>query len=1701
MKKYIHTLQRALFAFAVLGITAIPVIADFTPTSPAFPHGLGIVRQTGGCSASTDNKCYNGLSFPSFNNYTDSTIGGVSHVGITDERRFLVAANLGPNGTNTANYANSTSVNVGDIILTRAYIHNNATKGLESGNATNVKIGMTGFTNAGSGYFYSTAGTSISLNQFTSAENATPASVSDDTVITSANGSPIKLMFYDTTGAIQSTVNPKTINQANFFSGGANIGTVAGCSETSFYVYVYMRVISGETPKYDLKINKYVGKDQSQVDAKTYTGANPISLNVGDTVYYRIDYQNLSTSTATPVGTKIYDDYDETKLDITWLPSTCSNDGTKITCNALDLAPNQSTYLYYTAKIKAGVAANTIVQNAAEIKPTTDEDINQANDTTYAQVKVLSASYDLKIDKYVGATQAEADTKAYTGTNAKTLKAGDFAYYRIDYQNLSTSTATPVGTKVYDDYDQAKLDIHWLPQECSHDGNKITCNAYDLSPGQIHTFYYIAKIKTSVTANTVIPNNAEVKPLTDADTNDANDHTVAQVKIIESAVCGDGAKTYPATTTAYPAGTVFCAKGTAVPTTPAFPNLGQTVTWTCQSTSGGINATCSATRENSTQYDLKIDKYVGATQAEADASKKEIVAQPGQTITYKLLYQNLSTSLATPVNTRIYDDYDETKLNITWLPSGCTNDGTKITCVAYDLKPTQSHIFYYTAQVKSTVASGATIDNTAEIKPLTDNDTNQANDTSSARVTVNAPVSGECGDAAKTYLASDTQYPPSSIFCNKGTAEPSTPNFPLPGQTVSWICKGISGGADKTCSANRPSSPIDVSILKSVTPTQTTAGSTVTYTLKYQNLTAGTTATGTVIKDFFDNKNLDATTFQFQPPTGVTCTVTQDPDPLVAIIQGKFIQCTIGNLAASDGEKTITYTAKVKSTTANGTSINNIAKIAATNEDTTKLNNNSATAIVTVGTAQTPTPTPTPTTTPLDVTILKSVTPTQTTAGSTVTYTLKYQNLTSGTTATGTVIKDFLDNSNLDLSTLQINAPTGVTCALVEDPDPLVAIYQGKFIQCTIGSLAASDGQKTITYTAKVKSTAANGTNINNVAKIAAMNEDATKLNNNSATAIVTIGTAQTPTPTTTPLDVSILKSVTPTQTTAGSTVTYTLKYQNLTAGTTATGTVIKDFFDNKNLDATTFQFQPPTGVTCAVTQDPDHLVAIYQGKFIQCTIGSLAASDGQKTITYTAKVKSTAANGTNINNVAKIAATNEDQTKLANNTATATVTITNGPTPTPTPATPTCGTAAGSYTSTTESYPSGSTFCSVGTVSPSSPSFPAQGSSASWTCTSGTQTVSCSANRSSSGGGGSSGGGSSGGGSSRGGGGGGGCNTTSTIDLNITKYVKTSTGDYVLANSRDAAALINENKPNTLTYKVVVNNTGDASAYEVVVSDTFSSESGMTQSNVKTISGATYADGKFKMVQPVGANGKQEFTYTATVKGSSSSIGKNTAKIEGFSRSYTCPKISSEKGVGRTSVAYVKAGGIINPKEGGYQLLKSVDKQVVKAGDIVVYTLTLKNTGDIDMKDVVLSDRFPAEFLEPTEEFTSFLKNDRMLQFKQKFLPARAEMTQVVKMKVRENVPKGTEIKNTLTATSLNIPMNDTADAMVTVGESTVAKPTCPAGYSWNASTNKCVKKWIKATPKSGPEAPLLALGISLLGLAIFMRRRTLAQYISSKF
>jgi uncharacterized repeat protein (TIGR01451 family) len=68
------------------------------------------------------------------------------------------------------------------------------------------------------------------------------------------------------------------------------------------------------------------------------------------------------------------------------------------------------------------------------------------------------------------------------------------------------------------------------------------------------------------------------------------------------------------------------------------------------------------------------------------------------------------------------------------------------------------------------------------------------------------PIHGVCGSRATHYSHSETSWP-AGTFCSVGNASPSNPLFPAQNSTVTWICQGINGGQNASCSATRGTAP------------------------------------------------------------------------------------------------------------------------------------------------------------------------------------------------------------------------------------------------------------------------------------------------------------------------------------------------------------------------------------------------------------------------------------------------------------------------------------------------------------------------------------------------------------------------------------------------------------------------------------------------------------------------------------------------------------------------------------------------------------------------------------------------------------------------------------------------------------------------------------------------------------------------------
>ncbi|MGL5153253.1 MAG: DUF7507 domain-containing protein [Clostridium sp.] len=182
-------------------------------------------------------------------------------------------------------------------------------------------------------------------------------------------------------------------------------------------------------------------------------------------------------------------------------------------------------------------------------------------------------------------------------------------------------------------------------------------------------------------------------------------------------------------------------------------------------------------------------------------------------------------------------------------------------------------------------------------------------------------------------------------------------------------------------------------------------------------------------------------------------------------------------------------------------------------------------------------------------------------------------------------------------------------------------------------------------------------------------------------------------------------------------------------------------------------------------------------------------------------------------------------------------------------------------------------------------------------------------------------------------------------IDPNNNGFVKTADKEYVKIGD-------------VVTYTVLVNNTGNTPAINVVVQDTVPVGATFVDNSV-TINGTPVTGVNPNVGIPVGTINPNTQT-TIKFKVVVTSVPNpnklvNTATINyNFTVDPNNPGGGSGGGVTKPVVVTVNTANISN-NDGG--LVKSVDKAYASVGDLITYTISLKNTGNVAAQNVVLLD------------------------------------------------------------------------------------------------------------------------------------------------
>ena len=389
----------------------------------------------------------------------------------------------------------------------------------------------------------------------------------------------------------------------------------------------------------------------------------------------------------------------------------------------------------------------------------------------------------------------------------------------------------------------------------------------------------------------------------------------------------------------------------------------------------------------------------------------------------------------------------------------------------------------------------------------------------------------------------------------------------------------------------------DMAVTLAASPNPVTSGSNITYTIVATDNGPSAADNATLVMSIPNN-----TTFiSLTTPAGWSC---QTPSPG----NTGTVVCANVDLAGLSSS-TFTLVTKVNTGVANGTLISGTAAVSSSVIDPTTANN-SATAVVSVGT-----------TAQGQMTVTNTASPNPVVAGSDITYTQTATNTGSGTANNPTITETTPPNTTFQ----SISAPTGTTCTTPP-------VGGTGTITCTAAAAPAGTSG-TVTLVLQVNAGTPNGTVINDTVTVNSTNQ---AFGATSATAADVVGAA-------TQADLALSTAGDPNPVIAGNSITYT---QTITDNGPAAATGAS--FTEATPPNTTFEsVLAPSGWTCT---NP----AVGSTGTINCIDGSSLASGTSANIVVVVNVPAATTAGT-ITTTSTVSATTSDPNS-ANNTTTTSV-------------------------------------------------------------------------------------------------------------------------------------------------------------------------------------------------------------------------------------------------------------------------------------------------------------------------------------------------------------------------------------------------------------------------------------------------------------
>ncbi len=407
---------------------------------------------------------------------------------------------------NASSYGSTTSVNAGDRLAFRVYIHNTVVDSTAEETTVNASIS--------SGY-----STSHTVSAIVSARNADPANgsvsvTSDENVeLQFLSGTTQRFWFVD--GVMQSEIVSDDVLTDGILLGGVN-----GCWEYVQYVVFQADVVAKNTPP-QLTIDKQV---MNVTNSTSYS--NEVSAEENDKVRFRINVANESGDEAT--GLVLLDNLPS---NLEYVDGSTKVDGSSKSDGIIDngvnldnLSAGESVSVVFDATVETN--SEVRLENVATI---TAENADSVNDNAYVNVQGGSENPDLAITKTVAEGKNGTDYQERVET-----ENDDYVHFHIVVENNGEDRANEV--VVLDDMDSR---LEYVDGTLEVDGDDRDNDADDFFDNGINIGYLDTNEDVVITYSAQVNTNSEVDLENEATATADNADSVRDSAYVENAGSGD----------------------------------------------------------------------------------------------------------------------------------------------------------------------------------------------------------------------------------------------------------------------------------------------------------------------------------------------------------------------------------------------------------------------------------------------------------------------------------------------------------------------------------------------------------------------------------------------------------------------------------------------------------------------------------------------------------------------------------------------------------------------------------------------------------------------------------------------------------------------------------------------------------------------------------------------------------------------------------------------------------------------------------------------------------------------------------------------------------------------------------------------------------------------------------------------------------